>query len=353
MEIFYLTIVVTYILSYLSRIFGSEKEFKLTKLNGVFFLLTTSIFIAVCGLRSNIGDTYFYRHSYDLLILTGETTGYEIGFIKLMELLSLLSSDSQILVFVVALICNFFILLCLAREATYFELTTYLYVTSGYYLVTMNGMRQTMVAGVFLYFGIKFMKEKKMLHYLALIFLLTLFHKSVIFMLPVYFLAQEKPFSKKIGLLISGTVLLTLGFSSFAGAIKEVSGEYGHYIDSFNEGGANILRAAVDSVPVILAYIYRERLSKIWKYSYVFINLSTLNLIFMILALENWIFARVTLYLSLSNYILLAYIIKNCLGEGQKRAVYIMCMVFYFLFYYYDQAIIMNVVYRSLILGIY
>lgn len=353
MGIFYITIVATYILGYLARVLGKTKEDGLIKLNSFFFLLVTSIFILVCGLRSNIGDTYFYKHSYDLLVLTGDAIGYEAGFLKLMEFLTIISSDSQILIFVVAFICNLFILLSLGREATYFELSSYLFITSGYYLVTMNGMRQTMVAGVFFYFGVKFIKEKKLFHYLILVLLLTQFHKSVMFMAPIYFLAIEKPFSRKISLLIGGTIFLTLTFSSFAGAVKEVSGEYGHYIDSFNEGGANILRAAIDGVPVVLSYIYREKLSKDWKYSGIFINLSTLNFIFMILALQNWIFARVGLYVSIANFILLPYIIKNCMGEGQKKLFYIACMVFYFIFYYYDQAVIMSVYYRSWILGIY
>lgn len=353
MGIFYLVIILIYILSYLARACGKNKDEEFIKLNELFVILVTAIFILVCGLRSNIGDTYFYKHSYNLLMMTGEAAGYEIGFLKLMEFLTTISSDPQILIFTVGFICNLFIVLSLRREATYFELSTYLFITSGYYLVTMNGMRQTMVAGVFFYFGVKFMKEKKLGYYLSLIFLLTLFHKSIIFMLPIYFLVQENPFSKRIILMIIGTIFLTITFSSFAGVVKEISGEYGHYIDSFNEGGAHILRAAIDSVPVFLSYTYKNKLLKKWKYSYIFINLSTLNFIFMILALQNWIFARVGLYLSISNFILLPYIIKNCLNDGKKKLIYIFCILFYFIYYYYDQAIIMGIYYRSLILGVY
>ncbi|MGL4673149.1 EpsG family protein, partial [Cetobacterium sp.] len=226
MEIFYITIAITYILAFLGRQSGDVKEYNLKKINPFFFGLVTIIFILVCGLRSNIGDTYFYKHSYDLLVLTGDMIGYEIGFLKLMELLTKVSSDSQILIFTVGFICNLFILLSLKREATYFELSTYLFVTSGYYLVTMNGMRQSMVAGVFFYFGVKFIKEQKMFNYIALVFLLTLFHKSAAFLYPIYFISQEKAFSKRIVLLIGGTVFVTLMFSSLAGAIKEVSREY-------------------------------------------------------------------------------------------------------------------------------
>jgi len=351
--IFYIIIVVTYVLAFLGRQSGDVKEYNFKKINPFFFGLVTAIFIFICGLRSNLGDTYFYKHSYNLLVLTGDAIGYEVGFLKLMEFLTRYSDDPQLLIFVVAFISNLFILLSLKRDATYFELSTYLFVTSGYYLVTMNGMRQTMVAGVFFYFGVKFMKEKKMLQYMILVFLLTYFHKSAGFLYPIYFLSGEKAFSKKIGLLILGTIMITLAFSSLAGTIKEVSGEYGHYIDSFNEGGAHILRAVIDGTPILLAYLNRERLEKDWKYSNIFINLSTLNFIFMVLALQNWIFARVCLYLSISNLILLPYIIKNYFDDGTRKIVYTGCVIFYFLYYYYDQVIMMGIVYRSVILGIY
>ncbi|MGL5903371.1 MAG: hypothetical protein ACRCZO_11865, partial [Cetobacterium sp.] len=72
MGIFYITIIATYILAFLGRQSGDVKEYNLKKVNLFFFSLVTAIFILVCGLRSNIGDTYFYKHSYNLLVLTGD-----------------------------------------------------------------------------------------------------------------------------------------------------------------------------------------------------------------------------------------------------------------------------------------
>lgn len=353
MTVFYITLIVTYILGYFARGTGRNKRYNLREPNSFLFWIVTAIFILVCGLRSNIGDTYFYKHSYIMLANTGVLPNYEIGFTKLLQILVKFSSDPQLMIFVVAFICNLFLLLSLRRDSTYFELTVYLMITSGYYLVTMNGMRQTMVAAIYFYFGIKYMKEKRMIEYMLLVFCLTFFHKSAFFLYPVYFLAQERAFSKKIWLMILGTVLITLMFSSFAEAIQQVSGEYGEYITNFNEGGANILRTVIAGVPVALSYIYRERLKKQWIYSNIYINLSVLNFVFMILALQNWIFARVCLYPQIATFILLPYIIKNCIPKSQRVLYYAGCIVCYFIYFYYDQAISMRVVYRSLVLGIY
>lgn len=353
MGIFYITLITTYILGYLAREAGTQKEDELKTPNTIFFIMVTAIFIAVCGLRSNIGDTYFYKHSYDLMIMTGEVFGYEKGFAKLMLFLGTISPDPQILIFVTGFITNLFILLSLRREATYFEMSVYLFITSGYYLVTMNGMRQTMVAALYFFFGVKFIREKKLIFYVLLIFILSYFHKSVIFMLPSYFLAREEAFSKKMVLIILGTILIVLMFSSFAGTIKDIAGDYGYYIDSFNEGGANILRVLVNAVPVGMAYLYREELKSRWADSHIFINFSILNLIFYILSLQNWIFARVGLYAAIANFLLIPYIISRCMDEGKKTFFYLVCMICYFIFFYYEQVISMFIVYRSVILGIY
>lgn len=353
MEIFYITLVLTYALGYLAREAGINSENELKIPNIIFFTLVTTIFIAVCGLRSNIGDTYFYKHSYNLMIMTGEVLGYEKGFAKLMLILGNYSSDPQILIFVVGFITNLFILLSLRREATYFELSVFLYITSGYYLVTMNGMRQTMVAALYFFWGVKFIKEKKIILYALLILGLSYFHKSIIFMLPSYFLAREEAFSKKIILIIISTILIVIMFSSFTGTIKEVSGDYGHYIDNFNEGGAHFLRVLVHAVPVVLAYIYRKKLKNKWNDSHIFINFAVLNLIFNILSLQNWIFARVGLYSSIANLILIPYIISRCIEEEKKTLFYLSSMICYFIFFYYEQAITMRIVYRSIVLGIY
>lgn len=353
MTVFYITLIMTYILGYLGRETGNYKEDELETPNFLFFVIVTAIFIAVCGLRSNIGDTYFYKHSYDLMIMTGEATGYERGFTHLMLLLGRFSSDPQILIFVVGFITNLFILLSIRRESTLFELAVYIYITSGYYLVTMNGMRQTMVAALYFFFGVKFIKEKKLIFYILLIFILFNFHKSVIFMLPTYFMANEEAFSKRIVLLIVGTVIVVVMFSSFAGAIQDVSGDYGHYIDSFNEGGANILRVLVEGVPVLLSYLYRDKLKEKWRYSNIFINMSTLNFICYILSLQNWIFTRVGLYSAIANFVLLPYIISRCMEEDRKKMIYIACVVCYFIFFYYEQAVTLGIRYHSTVLGIY
>ena len=65
MYVFYSTLISTYILGLFARISYNKKFKELA----IFFLVLLSInLILVSGLRSGIGDTPFYKHSYNLLV---------------------------------------------------------------------------------------------------------------------------------------------------------------------------------------------------------------------------------------------------------------------------------------------
>ncbi|MCS5420924.1 MULTISPECIES: EpsG family protein [Psychrilyobacter] len=354
MEIFYITLFFSTLISYAGRVNGKRNELNryFKEPNIIFFYITTSILILVSGLRWNIGDTYFYKHSYRLAGL-GYDVGYEYAFNRLIIILNKISSDPQLLLLVTALITNLFILGAIKKYSTYFELSVYMYITSGYYLVTMNGIRQTLAASIFFYFGIKYIIEKKFIKYLILLGILSLFHSTVPFLLICYFFGQEKPWSKKMGLFIVGSLFGAVFYNMLIGVGAAVIGEYSIYLTNFNEGGAHILRIIISAVPVALAFYKREVLAKKWKFSNVFINISLLNFVFMIFSLHNWIFVRFSMYLSLVNLVLLPYIIKNCFKGNDRKILYIGCVVAYFVYFFYDQAITMGIHYRSVILGIY
>ena len=100
------------------------------------------------------------------------------------------------------------------------------------------------------------------------------------------------------------------------------------------------MRVIVNAVPVVMAYIFRDKLKESWPESNVFVNMSLINLIFITFALYNWIFARFQIYFQLYNFILLPYMIKNCFERRQERDfVYYCFIICYFIFFYYEQVI--------------
>ena len=59
-----------------------------------------------------------------------------------------ISDDPQLLIFTTALITNVLIVIILYKYSRMFELSIYVYITSGLYTVSMNGIRQSLAAAI-------------------------------------------------------------------------------------------------------------------------------------------------------------------------------------------------------------
>ena len=109
--------------------------------------------VIISGLRSNIGDTYFYKHIYVINDFTWEfiTSQKDIGFGILQMILKKYSDDPQIMIFTTALITNVLIISVLYKYSRMIELSIYVYITGGLFLVSMNGIRQVLSCSNYFY----------------------------------------------------------------------------------------------------------------------------------------------------------------------------------------------------------
>src|SRR4051812_20523784 len=115
MTILWITLVLVFVLSFFARYFAVptlETGAPLTvKPNKLLMFGTIICLVLVSGLRSNIGDTYFYKHIYEMNDFTWEyiTSQKDIGFGILQMILKRYSEDPQIMLFTTALITNLLI----------------------------------------------------------------------------------------------------------------------------------------------------------------------------------------------------------------------------------------------------
>lgn len=351
MKVFYLTLFSTYILAFFSRLKLQWDKYKKPTL--IFTLVILIILVGVSGLRRSMGDTGDYKHLYGLIVIGQDMSdsGYEQGFIKFLQLLAKISPNPQTMVFVTALITTVLFILVLREYHSYFELEIFMYIASGYYLVTMNGIRQAMAAA-FLFVGTKFIVDGKFIPYLMVVLFASTFHTSALIMIPVYFIVRQEAWSQKIMLVIFISIvvlifiqpLMDILFKSLEGT--KLSG-YEESVIGGAEGGANAIRAVVEAVPIVIAYIYREKLKEIWPESNIFVNMCLINLILMCFALYNWLFARFNMYFQPYTYILLPYLIKNIFQKKEQRLIYYLFILCYFGFFYYEHVISLGIIYSS------
>lgn len=350
MGIFFMLILLTYVLAIVSRI----TEFKVLKI--IFFSIIPIMLILISGLRSGIGDTYYYKYSYSLMDGTFNNFSFvgDFGFNILQIILYNISSNPQILIFVTAFITNLLnsIIFYTYRNKTYLELTVYMYITSGYFFTSMNGIRQCLAASI-VFIGTKFIVKDELKKYLLLIIVASTIHNSAILMIPVYFIARSEVWSRRIIVLLVSFIIGFIFYDYITPIIYNLLGNstYSQYQYS-SEGGSSLTRAIIMLVPVILSYINREKLKEIWPDSKIFVNISLLAFIFTTFGLYNWIFNRVTLYFQLYNMILIPTIIRKCYVGKEKRLLYLGFIVFYFIFFYREQVIGVNLKYSSEFLNI-
>ncbi|UOR13800.1 EpsG family protein [Halobacillus amylolyticus] len=316
--------------------------------NKLLITAALSSLVVVSGLRSNIGDTYFYKHTYEVNTFTWEfiQSQKDIGFGLLQMLLKYVSNDPQLLLITTAFITNSLVIVVLYNYSRMLELSIYVYITGGLFLVSMNGVRQALAAAI-AFTAIKFLIEASFTKYMIVILFASLFHLSALILLPIYFLVQVKVWSKATIALIVFSILIVMGYEQFSALLfTAIEGtQYGGYED-FAEGGANLLRVAVDLVPLLIAYLGRNKLREIFPNSDVIINMCLIGCVFMVVATQNWIFARFNVYFGLYQLILVSWVVK-LFRERDEKLVYYGIIVCYLVYFYYENVVNLNIIYKS------
>ncbi|PPA69239.1 EpsG family protein [Jeotgalibacillus proteolyticus] len=316
--------------------------------NKLLLMFAAVILILVSGLRSNIGDTFNYVNMYKDNQFTWEyvTANKDMGFGVLQMILQKISTDPQIMIFTAALITNALVVIVLFHYSRMIELSLFVYITGGFYLVSMNGIRQTLAAAI-AFCATKFLINGNFPAYAAIIILASTLHQSALILLPIYFIVRVKPWSKATIGLILLSIAIVIGFEQFTSLLFTTleDTQYADY-KNFAEGGANLVRAVVGAVPLILAYIGREKLRALFPQSDVIVNMTLLSLIFMIVSTQSWIFARFSLYFNLYQLILLSWIVK-LFRDRDEKFVYFMILVCYLGYYYYESVVSLDIIYKS------
>ncbi|MEH7096685.1 EpsG family protein [Neobacillus vireti] len=353
MTILWINLFITFTLAYFARYFANVTNYSnslvISRPRKLLIFGAVTCLILVSGLRgASIGDTQAYMQSY---IDNNFTWNYvinqkDIGFGIIQMILKKYTDDPQFLIFIAALITNLLIILVFYKYSRMIELSVFVYIASGFFITSMNGLRQCLAASI-VFASTKFLLEGSWKRYFIIILLASTIHESAFILIPIYFIVRRKAWTKATLLLIGFAVFIVIGFNQFTevlfSAIKDT--QYSGYKD-FTEGGANFLRVLVEGAPLLIAFLGREKLSKIMPYSDYFVNMGIISLLFMIISTQNWIFARFSIYFSLYQFILIAWIIKTFKEESQ-RFIYFSIIMCYLIYHYYDSVIAMNVIYKS------
>lgn len=353
MTIFYIQLVLVFILALFARYFARPVRLEgiqlaVPKPNRTLAVAVAVLLIIVSGLRNNIGDTIFYMHSYSITSFTwgGVDWKDDFGFNLMQALLQLISPDPQILIFVTALVTNALIVYVLYSYSRLFEVSIYVFITSGLYTVSMNGIRQFMAAAI-IFAATKYLLKGSFWKYALVVLFASTIHQSALIMLPVYFVVRREAWTAATAVLVACAVIGVVAYNELSSVLFSAieNTQYGEYKE-FSEGGANFIRVLVNVVPLVIAWFGRHQLREWFPNSDSIVNLSLINCIVMLISTQNWIFARFTIYFGLYQLILTTWVILMFRNKDRKL-IYFALLFAYFLYYYYEQVISLHIWYGS------
>lgn len=353
MTILWINLIVVFVFALLSRYFAAYSSQTITPVHikpNKFLVFGAMItLVAISGLRSNIGDTFNYKNIYIDNDFTWDYVfsekDYGFGILQ-MILKNNISEDPQIMIFTAALITNVLIVIVFYQYSRMIEISLYVYITGGLFLVSMNGIRQVLAAAI-AFTAIRYLINRNWVKYTIIVLIASTFHQSALVLIPIYFLVRFRAWSKSTVLIILLAVLAVLAFDQFTSLLFKAleDTQYSDY-EQFDEGGSNILRTIVASAPLIIAYFGRKKLKGIFPASDYIINMAILGLIFMLISTQSWIFARISIYFELYNLILISWIVK-LFSEKEGRILYFGIVICYLIYFYYEHVINLNIQYKS------
>lgn len=314
-------------------------------------ILTFSFLIVLAGLRSGMADTPAYIQTFNSLptniqevykvVSTYEKSNGFYFFAGLIK--CFISDDYHVWLFIIATINGLCVAFTLKKYSSNFAVSALLFILTCYFTWMFNGLKQFFAATV-MFAATGLILRKKTIPYIILVLFMSTFHNSALIFIPVYFIVQGEAWNKRTILFILVTIIAMVFANQFIGLFNDVV-ENTSYNDTIQllsdtDDGTNIIRILVESIPTIIAFIYRKRIKEIsTPIIDLCINMSIMGtgiyIISKILS-SGVMIGRLPIYFTMYNLILLPWLIQNLFDKNVKRLIYYFMILCYFAFFYYQ-----------------
>ncbi|WP_228377901.1 EpsG family protein [Chryseobacterium luteum] len=228
----YFFVAIAYMLFFsVQEVFGKKVEKKWFWLLGIYLIL-------LVGFRDNVGPDY---GSYKAIYIYSDTKSYYSIFMKMLHmegpdqlevewlytlinkiLLNIFNAPFYVLTLVIA-ICAVFFKIEYTEDNTFYPFTFTLFMFIPYFFVGESGQIRQNLGTFIVYFAVRYIKERKLWHYLFFIFLASGIHTVCYLFLPMYWLARV-PLNKTIMLVL---IIISVFLSPF-----EIYRVFGSLLDS-------------------------------------------------------------------------------------------------------------------------
>lgn len=341
--VYFITLFITMFLSIIGTRLNKKNNNKPTKLF-VFFIIL--VLVLISGFRDLTyigGDEAVYRIEFKAISYNPDMVNNldkEFVFYYIIYILTLISSNSQILIFICALITNILIVLTLYKYSKHFTFSLFLYISLGMYFTSFNIMRQYLALSI-CFWAIRYIFDKKTIKYCICILIASLIHSSAIILIPIYFICRLLQFKNKYWLFLMITIIIAIFFDKFMGMLQSFSNNnlYSNYADwYFNEKkGVNLIRIIVSIMPCFFMLINKKEIIRdddnkfLLYFSVLAAGISIIS--------ANFIYvARINPYFSIINLLLYPQILDIVSNRDKKLFICFIIIAFYILWGFIDNS---------------
>lgn len=311
-----------------------------------FFIVGVVIFAYVTGQRFVFGDTIAYIDSFSKTTTTVSDvlSNFKLGEEQLFLLIKAfikqyISTEPRVFIEIVSFITIVPILYFYFNYTGDLKFAFLLFVLSGCWEHSMNGLRQYLACAIML-MALSLLYKRKWYLYIPIAILAAQIHTSAYIFIVVYFIANKPAWGKftKIMLAIGLFLLVTYPVTgSFMNNLFVESTDYGEkYNTSDFTNNINMFRLAVMSVPVVVSFINRKNMIGKYKYYDVVFNMSLLCAMCTLIGLFSAVYARLNLYFEVFNVILLVWNIDDMIKQEKYKWIKFACICCFIAYFIYQ-----------------
>lgn len=280
----------------------------------IFLLL---FFVSAC--RVNVGNDYREYVEIFADVHAGNHVSTEAGFNAVIRAVQLVLGTGvvadRVLFALFAGATCFFFLKAMYDQSCNFGFSVFLFLANGYYFSSMTSLRYYFVLSIALY-AMKYAIQRRWLPFLCLIGFAALFHKSVLFVIPVYFLATRK---WKIWHLLP-IALVCVSFVLFPEFFRAIIFQfYPFYENSVFDNGQTSLMNIAKGAAVLLftTFYYRSGIGEDRAARFYYLLNFGSVLLFLFCGFIPEV-SRIGYYMNVGNLLLLPAVLERIPGSRQR-----------------------------------
>ncbi len=322
--------------------FLANKYKEIPALRAIFILLCLTVLVVFPTVRAlevgtdteNYRDMFVYKRHVGLSV-ADFIGGIEPGFVIFQKIMQSLTENFTTFLFSIALFIVSIYLYLTKKISENFGISMFVFISLGIYIFFFNGARQAMAAAVY-GFAILPLIRGNFVKYALFVILAASFHKTVIIMLPLYFVFRQKISLKQMVILVIATTLVTSGLSIVMSVAPGLVNEkYSDYHNRTSGGGVLLM---VAYIVMNAAFFFSRKLIKeedLPKYD-IFLNFTMFTAIVYIvvnLGGQDVNLIRFTLYSSFGFIFIWPLLFKN-LGLFKSIVPWVFFYTIHIVFYY-------------------